>query len=91
MNWYINSLKTDPDNKLAPNEKIPGVIMQQGYGFRARVIENNNISKIDVSTSDMFKLRVGPLKATNFYARSNEMEVVVWGEGIWKYVDSKCR
>lgn len=37
----------------------------------------------------MFRLRVEPHKMTNYYTWSNEIEVVLQGKGIWKYVDPK--
>lgn len=42
---------------------------------------------MDSVSSDSLKLKVEPLRITNYYAWSNDMEVVLRGKGIWKYVD----
>lgn len=46
------------------------------------------ITKNDASTSDIFKLKVQQLTATNYYVWSNKMEVVLRGTAIQKFVDS---
>lgn len=42
---------------------------------------------------DHFKFRVTPLTAENYFAWSNDIEVVLRGKGLWKYVkpDVDCR
>lgn len=45
----------------------------------------------DVSTSNMYKLRVELLRAYKCYNWTNKIEVVLRGKSIWIYVDPNCR
>lgn len=42
---------------------------------------------MSIEEKDPFKFRVNPLTANNYFAWSNDMEIVLRGKGLWKYVD----
>lgn len=41
---------------------------------------------MDVDTKDLFCFFMAPLKADNYYARSPDIDAVLWGDGLWKHV-----
>lgn len=43
---------------------------------------------MDISSGDPFKLKFEPFKATIYYSRLNEIELILSVKGVWKYVYS---
>ena len=38
---------------------------------------------------ELVKFRISPLTATNYYSWANDLEIVLRGKGLWKYVGSR--
>lgn len=61
--------------------------IKQRYGPKTRSFSLTATKTLDTISVDAFKMNVGALKITNYYSWSNELEVVLRGKGIWKFVD----